>query len=78
MDWGYCRSLVEKVQDNKCLELAILEELLWGSSSVVSSSLKGEVAETQVAWRNLVQGAISRIARGKTRESKIKRLCLVQ
>ena len=26
-DWGFCRSLVEKVQDNKCPELAILD---WG------------------------------------------------
>ena len=43
MDWGYCRSLVEKVQENKCIELAIEEKLLRGPSSVVSSSLKGEV-----------------------------------
>ena len=42
-DRGYCRSLVEKVQENKCIELAIKEKLLWGPRSVVSSSLKGEV-----------------------------------
>ena len=48
MDWGYCKNLVEKVQDTKSPELAVLEELLWGPSSVVGSSLKGEVVETQV------------------------------
>ena len=43
LDWGFCGSPVEKVQENKCIELAIEEKLLWGPSSVVSSSLKGEV-----------------------------------
>ena len=42
---GYCGSLVKKVQDNKCVELAIEEGSLWGPRSVVKSSLKGEVAE---------------------------------
>ena len=42
-DWGFYESPVEKVQENKCIELAIEEKLLWGPSSVVGSSLKGEV-----------------------------------
>ena len=43
LDWGFCGSPVEKVQENKCIELAIEEKLLWGPRSVVGSSLKGEV-----------------------------------
>ena len=41
-DWGFCKNLGEKVPNNKCPELAILEKLLWGPELVVDSSLKGE------------------------------------
>ena len=40
--------LFKRVQDNRCVELAIEERLLWGPRSVVMSSLKGEVAETGI------------------------------
>ena len=40
--------LFEKVQDNRCVELAIKEGLLWEPRSVKKSSLKGEVAETDI------------------------------
>ena len=48
MNWVFCGSPVEKVQENKCIELAIEEKLLWGPRSVVKSSLKGEVAEINI------------------------------